>query len=86
MTAGQKINDFWTAVCTKSHEREDIILFQNIELIVILLFLHVIVLNLREKCPKSYNSEHYSLIMGNKYLRVTIMTDRGCEEITNDSL
>ena len=71
---------------TLQHEKRNIIIFRNLEIIAVFSFFHIIVLNLVGKCPKSYNSEQYSLIMGNKHLRVTFMTNRGCEEITNDSL
>jgi hypothetical protein len=75
MITGQKIDDFGTSFCTCTHERDNITLFQNIQIIVILSFFHIIVLNPVGKCPKSYNLEHYSLNMGNKHLRVTFMTN-----------
>ncbi len=75
MTLDQKISDFRTPNCAKSHERDNIILFQNIKIIIILSFFHITVLNTVGKCPNSYNIEHCSLNMGNKYLHVTIMTN-----------
>lgn len=86
MTTDQKIVDFWATICAILSERECILLFKNMELIIILLFFCIISLILVEKCPNSYSLEHCSPIMGNKQLHVTIMTDVGCEEITNGVL
>lgn len=60
----------------QQYEKKNIIIFIKLEIIVIFSFFRIIVLNPVGKCPKSYNSEHYSLIMGNKHLCVTIMTHR----------
>lgn len=86
MTPDQKIVDFRATICAIPSERECILLFKNIKLIIILLFFRIIVLILVEKCPNSYSLEHCSPIMGNKQLHVIIMTDWGCEEITNGVL
>ena len=85
MIPNPKITDFGTAICTNSHERDSITLSQNMEIIVIFSFLYIIVLNAVGKCPKSYNSEHYSLIMGNKDLYVIIMTNSIRGLINRDS-
>ena len=76
MIPNPEIRDFWTTICTKHHESDCIVIFQNIKIIINFFFFHIIVLNPVGKCPKSYNSEHYSLIMGNKSMSVSNVTYR----------